>query len=119
MEKVLQTADKVQGMSFGEAKKTLGGLGVEDNGTIELLMKGREELSRMMETQKDYGGITRESIEQSISFNNAMLSLEQSAAEQLSGLIAVRFNLMFYPCAETVECAFFASQPGIVIVISV
>ncbi|QIC12628.1 hypothetical protein G3577_11530 [Morganella morganii] len=79
MEKVLQTADKVQGMSFGEAKKTLGGLGVEDNGTIELLMKGREELSRMMETQKDYGGITRESIEQSISFNNAMLSLEQSA----------------------------------------
>ncbi|EPP1218249.1 hypothetical protein ACUL0B_002432 [Morganella morganii] len=79
MEKVLQTADKVQGMSFSEAKKTLGGLGVEDNGTIELLMKGREELSRMMETQKDYGGITRESIEQSISFNNAMLSLEQSA----------------------------------------
>lgn len=79
MEKVLQTSDKVQGMSFGEAKKTLGGLGVEDNGTIELLMKGREELSRMMETQKDYGGITRESIEQSISFNNAMLSLEQSA----------------------------------------
>lgn len=79
MEKVLQTADKVQGMSFGEAKKTLGRLGVEDNGTIELLMKGREELSRMMETQKDYGGITRESIEQSISFNNAMLSLEQSA----------------------------------------
>lgn len=79
MEKVLQTADKVQGMSFGEAKKTLGGLGVEDNGTVEMLMKGREELSRMMETQKDYGGITRESIEQSISFNNAMLSLEQSA----------------------------------------
>ncbi|MDF5911216.1 hypothetical protein P4W15_04415 [Morganella morganii] len=60
-------------------KKTLGGLGVEDNGTVEMLMKGREELSRMMETQKDYGGITRESIEQSISFNNAMLSLEQSA----------------------------------------
>lgn len=79
MEKVLQTADKVQGMSFSEAKKTLGGLGVEDNGTVEMLMKGREELSRMMETQKDYGGITRESIEQSISFNNAMLSTEQSA----------------------------------------
>ena len=79
MEKVLQTADKVQGMSFSEAKKTLGGLGVEDNGTVEMLMKGREELSRMMETQKDYGGITRESIEQSISFNNAMLNLEQSA----------------------------------------
>ncbi|MEW5109770.1 hypothetical protein AB1Y45_14400 [Morganella morganii] len=79
MEKVLQTADKVQGMSFSEAKKTLGGLGVEDNGTVEMLMKGREELSRMMETQKDYGGITRESIEQSLSFNNAMLSLEQSA----------------------------------------
>lgn len=79
MEKVLQTADKVQDISFGEAKKTLGGLGVTDDSTVELLMKGREELSRMMETQKDYGGITRESIEQSISFNKAMLSLEQSS----------------------------------------
>lgn len=79
MEKVLQTADNVQGMSFGEAKKTLGGLGVTDDSTVELLMRGREELSRMMETQKDYGGITRESIEQSISFNKAMLSLEQSS----------------------------------------
>ncbi|EMO4163818.1 hypothetical protein [Morganella morganii] len=94
MEKVLQTADKVQGMSFNEAKKTLGGLGVEDNGTIELLMKGREELSRMMETQKDYGGITRESIEQSISFNNAMLSLEQSAGLLKNSLMGMLIPML-------------------------
>lgn len=94
MEKVLQTADKVQGMSFSEAKKTLGGLGVEDNGTVEMLMKGREELSRMMETQKDYGGITRESIEQSISFNNAMLSLEQSAGLLKNSLMGMLISAL-------------------------
>ncbi|RFY49248.1 hypothetical protein CA303_24860, partial [Salmonella enterica subsp. enterica serovar Enteritidis] len=37
MEKVLQTADKVQGMSFDKAKKTLEGIGVSDEKTIELM----------------------------------------------------------------------------------
>lgn len=44
MEKVLQTADKVQGMKFDKAKATLAGLGVTDDKTVELMMKGRKEL---------------------------------------------------------------------------
>ncbi|MGK5616052.1 hypothetical protein ACSNKO_18250, partial [Proteus mirabilis] len=72
MEKVLQTADKVQGMSFDKAKKTLEGMGVSDEKTIELMMKGRKELERAMGIQKEYSGITKASIESSIKLNSAM-----------------------------------------------
>lgn len=48
MEKILRTADKVQGMKFDKAKATLGALGVSDDKTVELMMKGRKELERMM-----------------------------------------------------------------------
>lgn len=79
MEKVLQTADKVQGMSFDKAKKTLEGMGVSDEKTIELMMKGRKELERTMGIQKEYSGISKESIESSIKFNSAMAKFQQSS----------------------------------------
>ncbi len=59
MEKVLQTADKVQGMSFDKAKKTLEGMGVSDEKTIELMMKGRKELERTMGIQKSIQALAR------------------------------------------------------------
>jgi len=79
MEKVLQTANKVQGMSFDKAKKTLEGMGVSDEKTIELMMKGRKELERTMGIQKEYSGISKESIENSIKFNSAMAKFQQSS----------------------------------------
>ncbi|HHR5847886.1 TPA: hypothetical protein ACS7XE_002079 [Providencia alcalifaciens] len=79
MEKVLKTADKVQGMKFDKAKATLAGLGVTDDKTVELMMKGRKELERMMGIQKEYSGINKESIEQSIKFNKAMQGFKQSS----------------------------------------
>ncbi len=92
MEKVLQTADKVQGMSFDKAKKTLEGMGVSDEKTIELMMKGRKELERTMGIQKEYSGISKESIESSIKFNNAMAKFQQS-----SGLLKNSFLEMVIP----------------------
>lgn len=59
MEKVLQTADKVQGMSFDKAKKTLEGMGVSDEKTIELMMKGRKELERTMGIQKSIQALVK------------------------------------------------------------
>ncbi|ELZ5938406.1 hypothetical protein U0L13_000560 [Providencia stuartii] len=79
MEKVLQTADKVQGMKFDKAKATLSALGVTDDKTVELMMKGRKELEHMMEAQKEYSGINKDSIEQSIRFNKAMRGFQQSS----------------------------------------
>ncbi|WP_426466574.1 hypothetical protein [Proteus mirabilis] len=92
MEKVLQTADKVQGMSFDKAKKTLEGMGVSDEKTIELMMKGRKELERTMGIQKEYSGISKESIESSIKFNSAMAKFQQS-----SGLLKDSFLEMVIP----------------------
>ena len=92
MEKVLQTADKVQGMSFDKAKKTLEGMGVSDEKTIELMMKGRKELERTMGIQKEYSGISKESIESSIKFNSAMAKFQQS-----SGLLRNSFLEMVIP----------------------
>ncbi|HHE6469924.1 TPA: hypothetical protein ACPFI9_002483 [Providencia rettgeri] len=92
MGKVLQTADKVQGMKFDKAKATLAGLGVTDDKTVELMMKGRKELERMMGIQKEYSGINKESIEQSIKFNKAMQGFKQS-----SGLLKNSFLEMVIP----------------------
>ncbi|NBN50765.1 hypothetical protein GWI85_15655 [Proteus sp. G4415] len=92
MEKVLQTADKVQGMSFDKAKKTLEGMGVSDEKTIELMMKGRKELERTMGIQKEYSGISKESIESSIKFNSVMAKFQQS-----SGLLKNSFLEMVIP----------------------
>lgn len=92
MEKVLKTADKVQDMKFDKAKATLSALGVNDDKTVELMMKGRKELERMMGIQKEYSGINKESIEQSIKFNKAMQGFKQS-----SGLLKNSFLEMVIP----------------------
>ncbi|MFB5172534.1 hypothetical protein [Erwinia amylovora] len=92
MEKILATADKVKGMSFDKAKAHLANLGVTDDKTIELMMKGRHEMARMMGLQKEYSGITKESIEQSRRFNLAMQGVRQS-----SGLLKNSFLEMVLP----------------------
>ncbi|OTA14595.1 phage related-protein [Xenorhabdus vietnamensis] len=92
MEKILATADKVKGMKFDKAKTTLAGMGVSDEKTVELMMKGRKELERVMGIQKEYAGITKESIEKSIKFNAAMNKFNQS-----SGLLKNSFLEMVIP----------------------
>ncbi|MDC9591182.1 hypothetical protein PSI23_18275 [Xenorhabdus sp. XENO-10] len=92
MEKILATADKVRGMKFDKAKATLAGMGVADEKTVELMMKGRKELERVMGIQKEYSGITKESIEKSIQFNAAMNKFNQS-----SGLLKNSFLEMVIP----------------------
>ncbi|CDG21070.1 putative Phage protein [Xenorhabdus poinarii G6] len=92
MEKILATADRVKGMKFDKAKATLAGMGVSDEKTVELMMKGRKELERVMGIQKEYSGITKESIEKSIKFNAAMSKFRQS-----SGLLKNSFLEMVIP----------------------
>lgn len=96
MEKILRTADKVKGMKFDKAKATLSALGMSDDKTVELMMKGRKELERMMGVQKEYSGINRESIEQSVKFNKSMQSFKQS-----SGLLKNSFLEMVIPILAT------------------
>ncbi|MDE9545664.1 hypothetical protein KKI98_23205, partial [Xenorhabdus bovienii] len=92
MEKILATADRVKGMKFDKARATLAGMGVSDEKTVELMMKGRQELERVMGIQKEYSGITKESIEKSLQFNAAMNKFNQS-----SGLLKNSFLEMVIP----------------------
>lgn len=81
IEQLLKTADKVKGMSFEGAQKELEKLGVVDEKTIELMMKGREELERTMGVQKQFSGINDESVESSIQLNAVMNKFDQLAAQ--------------------------------------
>src|SRR5699024_9058551 len=69
IEQLLQVADNVKNMSFDDAQKELEKLGVVDDKTIELMMKGRQELERTMGVQKQFSGINDDSIESAIQLN--------------------------------------------------
>ncbi|MDF4667690.1 hypothetical protein P3526_25790, partial [Vibrio parahaemolyticus] len=89
IEQLLKTADKVKGMSFEGAQKELEKLGVVDEKTIELMMKGREELERTMGVQKQFSGINDESIESSIQLNAVMNKFDQLAAQLKNNFLEI------------------------------
>lgn len=89
IEQLLQTADKVKGMNFEGAQKELEKLGVVDEKTIELMMKGREELERTMGVQKQFSGINDESIESSIQLNAVMNKFDQLAAQLKNNFLEI------------------------------
>lgn len=89
IEQLLKTADKVKGMSFDDAQKELEKLGVVDEKTIELMMKGREELERTMGVQKQFSGINDESIESSIQLNTVMNKFDQLAAQLKNNFLEI------------------------------
>lgn len=75
MEQVLKTAEMVKGMSVADATKKLAGLGVTDQKTIDLMIKGRQEIERMIRKQKEQGAVTREQVEASKRMNASMASI--------------------------------------------
>lgn len=89
IEQLLKTADKVKEMSFEGAQKELEKLGVVDEKTIELMMKGREELERTMGVQKQFSGINDESIESSIQLNAVMNKFDQLAAQLKNNFLEI------------------------------
>src|SRR5690606_24175390 len=58
-----ELAGAVEGMSREQAVFRIKELGITDNRTVELLLKGRQELDRMMRVQKEQGVITKETTE--------------------------------------------------------
>lgn len=81
IEQLLQVADNVKNMSFDDAQKELEKLGVVDDKTIELMMKGRQELERTMGVQKQFSGINDDSIESAIQLNATIHKFSQLAAQ--------------------------------------
>lgn len=83
VEGMLRLADSVQGMGKEEAIFRIKELGITDNRTVEMVLKGRQELEKLLKTQKEQGVITKESAEKAIALKAALGGLS-NASDSLS-----------------------------------
>ncbi|AZD85012.1 hypothetical protein C4K14_2178 [Pseudomonas chlororaphis subsp. aureofaciens] len=72
---VLDLAGAVEGMSKSEAVFKIKELGITDNRTVEMVLKGRKELERMLAVQKEQGVITKEAVENAKKLTEGMNKL--------------------------------------------
>ncbi len=88
---LLDLAKAVEGMSKSEAIFKIKELGITDNRTVEMVLKGRKELERMLKAQKEQCTITKESAENARKFTEAMgylkLSVSNAGASFLDSII--------------------------------
>ena len=75
---LLDLAGAVEGLSKSEAVFKIKELGITDNRTVEMVLKGRKELERMLQVQKDQGVVTKENAEIAKRFTDALNSLNGS-----------------------------------------
>lgn len=74
----LDLADSIKDLDKSAAVFKVKDLGITDNRTIDMLMKGRVELERMLAKQKEQGVVTKENVEQAAKFNAALGDLKGS-----------------------------------------
>lgn len=88
---ILDLAGAVEGLSKSEAIFKIKELGITDNRTVEMVLKGRKELERMLKTQKEQGAVTKESAENARKLTEAMgylkLSVSNAGASFLDSII--------------------------------
>lgn len=68
----LDLASAVEGLDKSAAVFKVKELGITDNRSVELLLKGRKELERMIQAQKDMGVITKENAEVAKRYTESM-----------------------------------------------
>lgn len=69
---MLDLASAVEGMPKGEAVFRIKELGITDNRTVEMILKGRRALEDMLRTQKEQSTVTAESVQLAKEFQEAM-----------------------------------------------
>lgn len=72
IEGMKRVADAVEGMSENEAIFRIKELGITDNKSVELVLKGRKEIERMMAVQKEQGVVSQEAAERAVKFTNGL-----------------------------------------------
>lgn len=75
VEGILRLSDAVQGLSREEAIFRIKELGITDNKTVEMVLRGRKELERMLAVQKEQGVITKQTAEEARKFTEGMNKL--------------------------------------------
>lgn len=84
---MLDLASSVEGMSKTEAVFKIKSLGITDNRTVEMVLKGRQELERLLKVQKEQGTVTKESAENARKLTEAMGSLKNGMASAGAGFL--------------------------------
>jgi phage-related protein len=73
---ILDLAGAVEGLDKSSAVFKIKELGITDNRTVEMVLKGRQELERLLRVQKEQGVITKQSAENARKLTEAMGSLQ-------------------------------------------
>lgn len=76
----LELSKAFEGMSRSEAVFKIKELGITDNKSVEMILKGRKEIERLIAVQKEQGGVTKESAERAVAFHDAMIALRGSVS---------------------------------------
>ena len=69
---MLELASAVEGMPRGEAVFRIKELGITDNRTVEMILKGRRALEDLLRTQQENSKVTKEAVENAKQFQDAM-----------------------------------------------
>jgi len=80
-------AGAVEGMSREEAVFRIKELGITDNRSVELILKGRQELDRMLRSQKEQGVVTKESAGRVQQYSMALNKFKQNVGGASDGLV--------------------------------
>lgn len=75
---MLELAGAVEGLSRSQAVFKIKELGITDNRTVEMVLKGRKELERLIAKQKEQGVLTKENAEQAKKFTEAWGTLKNA-----------------------------------------
>lgn len=95
-EGILRLADAVQGMSQEEAIFRIKELGITDNRTVEMVLKGRKELERMLAVQKEQSGVTEESVENARRYSEAMNAFQNATGAAGQGIVSLILPALTY-----------------------
>jgi hypothetical protein len=72
MQGMLDLASAVESMPRGQAVFRIKELGITDNRTVEMILKGRRALEDMLRTQKEQSTVTAESVQRAKEFQDTM-----------------------------------------------
>ncbi|BEG74434.1 phage tail tape measure protein [Achromobacter xylosoxidans] len=84
---MLELAGAVEGMGREQAVFKIKELGITDNRTVELLLKGRQEVERMLRVQKEQGVVTKEAAERVRVYSETLAKLRQSIGVATSSIV--------------------------------
>lgn len=85
-EGIFRLADAVQGLDRSAAVFRIKELGITDNRMVEAILKGRVELERTINIQKQQGVITREQVEQARRYTETMNQFRASTRSVSDGI---------------------------------